>query len=87
MNADINGVIAQFGDRARSEIAAGLPSGLLTGVPFLIKECMLMMKGAPYRLGCRLPDGFTSPNDTEPMIRFRNAGLATFGTTSTPEMT
>lgn len=85
VNADINGVISRFGDRARSEIAAGLPEGPLTGVPFLIKECMLMMEGAPYRLGCRLLDGYTSPNDTELMIRFRKAGLVTFGTTSTPE--
>lgn len=85
VNTDINGVISQFGDRARSEIAAGLPAGPLAGVPFLIKECMLMMKGAPYRLGCKLLDGYSSPNDTELMIRFRKAGLVTFGTTSTPE--
>jgi amidase len=85
VNGDLNCVLAILGDRARDAIDAGLPKGPLTGVPFLIKECMLLMKGAPYRLGCRLLDGYTSPNDTELMIRFRKAGLVTFGTTSTPE--
>lgn len=85
VNGDINSVISLFGDRARKAIAEGLPAGPLSGVPFLIKECMLMMEGAPYRLGCKLLDGYTSPNDTELFIRFRRAGLVTFGTTSTPE--
>ncbi len=85
VNGDVNCILALFGERARDTIRAGLPKGPLTGVPFLIKECMLLMEGAPYRLGCRLLEGYTSPNDTELMIRFRNAGLVTFGTTSTPE--
>ncbi len=85
VNGDVNCVLALLVDRARDAIKAGLPKGTLTGVPFLIKECMLLMEGAPYRLGCRLLEGYASPNDTELMIRFRNAGLVTFGTTSTPE--
>ncbi|MGE4251508.1 MAG: amidase [Parvibaculaceae bacterium] len=85
VNGDVNCVLAVLEDRARDAIKAGLPKGPLTGVPFLIKECMLLMEGAPYRLGCRLLEGYASPNDTELMIRFRNAGLVTFGTTSTPE--
>jgi amidase len=85
VNGDLNCILAILSDRARVAVNAGLPKGPLTGVPFLIKECMLLMKGAPYRLGCRLLDGYTSPNDTELMIRFRKAGLVTFGTTSTPE--
>jgi amidase len=55
-------------------------------VPFLIKECMLTMKGAPYRLGCRILEGFVAKSDTELMNRFRRAGFVTFGTTSTPEI-
>ena len=85
VTGEVNSVLSLFGDRARNEIAGGLPAGPLSGVPFLIKECMLMMKGAPYRLGCKLLEGYTAPSDTELMIRFRQAGLVTFGTTSTPE--
>ncbi|MGE3876243.1 MAG: amidase [Parvibaculaceae bacterium] len=85
VNGDVNCVLALLEDRARDTVKAGLPKGPLAGVPFLIKECMLLMEGAPYRLGCRLLEGYASPNDTELMIRFRNAGLVTFGTTSTPE--
>lgn len=85
VNGDVNCILALLGDRARGDIGAGLPAGPLSGVPFLIKECMLLMEGAPYRLGCRLLEGYVSPNDTELMIRFRKAGLVTFGTTSTPE--
>lgn len=85
VNGEINGVLAVMPERAKSSIEAGLPEGPLTGVPFLIKECMLMMKGAPCRNGSRMMEGFVAPSDTELMKRFRQAGLVTFGTTSTPE--
>jgi len=86
VNGDVNCVLALMEERAHKAIKDGLPDGPLKGVPFLIKECMLMLEGAPYRNGSRLLEGFVAPNDTELMHRFRRAGLVTFGTTSTPEV-
>lgn len=85
VNGALNCMLALLPEEARSVVKHGSPSGPLGGVPFLVKECVLLMKGAPYRLGSRLLEGFVAPYDTELMTRFRRAGLVTFGTTSTPE--
>lgn len=85
VNGALNCILALLPDAARDTLGTGVPRGPLGGVPFLVKECVLMMKGAPYRLGSRLLEGFVAPYDTELMTRFRRAGLVAFGTTSTPE--
>ncbi|TAM09230.1 MAG: amidase [Nevskiaceae bacterium] len=85
VNGTLNCILAMLPDAARETVRAGVPRGPFGGVPFLVKECVLMMKGAPYRLGSRLLEGFVAPYDTELMARFRRAGLIAFGTTSTPE--
>lgn len=60
--------------------------GPFAGVPFLIKDLVLHAKGVPTRSGTRMTgDGITFPYDTELMARFRRAGLATLGRTTTPE--
>ncbi|MFG2647839.1 amidase [Streptomyces sp. NPDC048436] len=58
----------------------------LAGVPFLIKDIAVAMAGKPMELGSRLAVGNVAAADSALMVRFRRAGLVTFGRTSTPEM-
>src|SRR5271168_2982950 len=50
----INSLSQIFPDRARSAIAAGLPDGPFHGVPFLVKDVSVSLKGAPTLNGSRL---------------------------------
>ena len=60
--------------------------GPFAGVPFLVKDLVLHAEGVPVRAGSRMTgDGIPFPYDTDLMARFRRAGLATLGRTTTPE--
>lgn len=85
LNPELNAVVTVLREQAAAEIAAGLPEGPFTGVPFLIKELVLHAAGVPMQMGSRLARGLVLPHDTELMARFRRAGLVTIATTSTPE--
>ncbi|MBD0424657.1 amidase [Streptomyces sp. TRM S81-3] len=58
----------------------------LAGVPFLIKDIGVSMAGRRMELGSRLAAGHVARADSSLMLRFRRAGLVTFGRTATPEM-
>lgn len=61
-------------------------SAPLAGVPFLIKDIAVSMAGKRMEMGSRLAAGNVSGADSSLMLRFRRAGLVTFGRTTTPEM-
>ncbi|MER7716286.1 amidase [Streptomyces flaveolus] len=61
-------------------------SAPLAGVPFLIKDIGVAMAGRRTELGSRLAAGNVARADSSLMLRFRSAGLVTFGRTATPEM-
>lgn len=86
LNPKLNAVLQTLPKQAEAEIAAGLPSGPFTGVPFLIKELVLHAKGVRCEMGSKLARGFVPSADTELMARFRRAGLVLVGTTQTPEI-
>ncbi|MGF6114617.1 amidase [Janthinobacterium lividum] len=56
------------------------------GVPFLIKDVAVTMAGQRSEAGSRLGAGHVAQADSHLMTQFRQAGLVTFGRTSTPEM-
>ncbi|MNK44837.1 6-aminohexanoate-cyclic-dimer hydrolase [compost metagenome] len=56
------------------------------GVPFLIKDVAVTMAGKLSEAGSRLGAGHVAALDSHLMTQFRQAGLITFGRTSTPEM-
>lgn len=85
LNPGLNAVVSTIEDRAKAEIAKGLPKGRFEGVPFLIKELVLGYEGLPINMGSKLAEGFSFPTDSELMTRFRKAGFVTVGTTTTPE--
>ncbi|MEO9386530.1 amidase family protein, partial [Chromobacterium phragmitis] len=85
VNPQINAVIETWQPEL-SGIAPALERGSpLAGVPFLIKDVGVTMAGRKIEFGSRLAQGFTAAADSILMRRFRQAGLATLGRTTTPE--
>jgi amidase len=84
-NPAINAVVARFDDDARRAVAAGLPEGPFTGVPFLIKDITIHVTGTGTTNGSRLFAGAVSDHDSEIVARYRRAGLVILGKTNTPE--
>jgi amidase len=85
LNPTINSVCRTLPD-GPSAIAAGLPKGPFTGVPFLTKELIPHAKGVRCDAGSRLAEGLIAPHDSELMARFRRAGFVHAGTTQSPEL-
>jgi amidase len=86
VNPQVNAVIHLMEARARAAIAAGLPAGPFTGVPFLVKDLMTACAGEPMRMGSRLFQDYVPQADEELTRRYRAAGLVIFGKTNTPEL-
>jgi amidase len=61
-------------------------TGPFAGVPFLIKDTGPMAAGVPFFCGSRAVPGVIAQRDHDLMTRFRAAGLATLGLTTTPEL-
>jgi amidase len=86
VNEKLNAVIDRFDEEAKAAVMRGLPDGPLSGVPFLIKDIGVWMKGHPTAAGSRLFKG--SPPaaiDSALIAAYRRAGLVLFGKTNTPE--
>jgi amidase len=70
---------------ARRSIAQGLPAGAFQGVPFLLKDLLSILAGAPLSFGCKALKDFVPDHDSELVRRFKQAGLVILGKTNTPE--
>jgi amidase len=82
VNPALNALVGELFDEPLPYAA----SGPFAGVPFAIKDLVLHAQGVPTRLGSRLTgQGVPFPYDTDLMTRFKQAGLATLGRTSSPE--
>ncbi|MEU6313106.1 amidase [Streptomyces sp. NPDC047014] len=81
VNPSLNAVVESWpaGD---SPVPGSTP---LAGVPFLIKDLAVSMRGKRVELGSRLAEGNVAAEDSFLMRRFRRAGLVTLGRTATPE--
>ena len=84
-DAAIGAVVHVQDGVARSAIAAGLPDGPFTGVPFLVKDLGCEAIDLPTSMGSRVFDGYCYTYDSEIYVRLRAAGLVTFARTTTPE--
>ena len=86
VNGKLNAVIDRFDDEARQAIKDGLPEGPLRGVPYLIKDIGVWMKGHPTAAGSRLfKQSPPAAMDSALISAYRRAGLVMFGKTNTPE--
>lgn len=81
----INCFAALYPDLAREQIAAGLPAGPYTGVPFITKDLAVAVRGAPLTGGSRAYKDVVAADDSTLTKRYREAGLVFFGSTTTPE--
>ena len=61
LNPEINAVGTRLYDQARAAIAAGLPSGPFTGVPYLLKDLGAHYAGAVTSYGSVLFKDFAGP--------------------------
>jgi amidase/6-aminohexanoate-cyclic-dimer hydrolase len=86
VNPRINAVVHLAVERARQAIAAGPPQGPFTGVPFLLKDLGAEAVGYPTHNGSRFFANTEWTYDSEIYLRFRAAGLVTFGRTTSPEL-
>ena len=85
-NPAFNAVVHKLYDHARAAIAAGLPAGPFTGVPYLLKDLYTDLEGTPCENGSRLFAGYVSRSDGPQVTRSKAAGLVILGKTTTAEL-
>jgi amidase len=85
VNPAINAIVHQQYDKARKAVAAGLPDGPLTGVPYLIKDLGFFETGEPATFGSSLFKDFVADHETAYVARCKKAGLVFIGRSATPE--
>jgi len=84
-NPALNAVVHKAYDEARTVASGELPKAPFAGVPFLIKDLGVHVKGWPLTSGSRYTAGEVSTDDSELIRRHRAAGLVLLGKTNTPE--
>ena len=82
----VNAVVSRLDDQARAAVAAGLPQGPFTGVPFALKDLGLECVGSPTTNGSRFFRDNVGRHDSELVARYRRAGLVIVGRTNAPEL-
>ncbi|HXH11013.1 MAG TPA: amidase [Alphaproteobacteria bacterium] len=85
-NPTVNAVVMPLYDYGRQAIAAGLPDGPLSGVPFLLKDLSAALAGTPTTRACRFFADAVPAADSEQVKRLKRAGLVIFGKTNTCEL-
>ncbi|HEY8566925.1 MAG TPA: amidase [Beijerinckiaceae bacterium] len=85
VNPAINAVVYRAEDLARARLREPL-DGPFAGVPFLVKDLSLTVKGLPQTNGSRFWQGYVPDADATLAERHRAAGLVTLGRTASTEM-
>jgi amidase/6-aminohexanoate-cyclic-dimer hydrolase len=81
----INAVVNRMYDRAEAAIAAGLPAGPFSGVPYLLKDLGVYYAGAVTSSGSAFFRDAVADHDSEIVARMKRAGLVILGKTNTSE--
>jgi amidase len=84
-NPAVNAVVNRMYDRAEAAIAAGLPEGPFTGVPYLLKDLGVYYTGAVTSAGSAFFRDAVADHDSEIVARMKRAGLVIMGKTNTSE--
>ena len=84
-NPRVNAVTTKLYDQARAAARAALPEGPFRGVPFLLKDILAALAGAPLAAGSRFLAGWTPPGNSLLVDRFLRAGVIVLGKTNLPE--
>lgn len=85
LNPALNAVTADMRDLALRDIAAGLPEGPFTGVPFALKDEYLFYDGFPCDFASRLGKGTQTDYTSTLVRRYLDAGLVITAKTNLPE--
>jgi Asp-tRNA(Asn)/Glu-tRNA(Gln) amidotransferase A subunit family amidase len=85
-NPGLNAVVMKLYDYGRQAIAAGLPDGPFTGVPFLLKDLSAALAGVPTTRASKFFADAVPAEDSEQVQRLKRAGLVIFGKTNTCEL-
>ena len=85
-NPAINAVVTRMDEQARAALAAGLPAGPFTGVPYLLKDLGALYTGVVTSYGGTLFADNVADHDSEMTLRLKRAGLVIVGKSNTPEM-
>lgn len=86
VNPAVNAVIHKMYDEARRSAKNARGEAPFSGVPFLVKDLGMEIKGTPMRVGCKGYSNYVSPDDSFVVGKMRAAGLVIFGKTNTPEL-
>ena len=86
LNPRFNFMAQRHYDHARKAIAAGLPKGSFTGVPWLLKDLNTHIAGELSEGGSRFYKGNRATVTSELVTRIERAGFVVFGKTTTPEL-
>src|SRR5271155_4224603 len=86
-NPAINAIVHKAYDEARATAKGDLPDGPFRGVPFLVKDLLIQVKGWPRTSGSRFAAnaGVVDTEDSGLMKRYRSSGVLTLGKTTLPE--
>ncbi len=85
VNPKLNAVTRLMADEAHAVAQSGTPAGPLGGVPFLVKDLGVQVKGTATTAGSRLLADNVAVADSALVAAYRRAGLVIFGKTNTPE--
>jgi amidase len=85
INPKINAIINPLYKQAK-QAQAHLPSGIFSGVPFLLKDLLGDLKGIPTSNGSSAYEGLVPTEDSTLVHRFKQSGVNIFGKTNTPEL-
>jgi len=84
-NPTLNAVVHKAYDEARTTAASQLPDGPFKGVPFLIKDLGVRVKGWPRTSASRFALVDADEEDSILTTRYRESGVVLAGKTNTPE--
>src|SRR5438128_291529 len=74
-NPAVNAVVNRMYDRAEAAIAAGLPAGPFTGVPYVLKDLGVYYAGTVTSAGSAFFRDAVADHDSEIVARMKRAGL------------
>jgi amidase len=86
VNGELNAVVHKHYEEARATVNAGPPAGPFCGVPFLLKDLHMMMRGTCTTNGSGMFRDKVADHDSTLVQRYREAGLVIFGKTNSPEL-
>lgn len=85
LNPRLNAIVTPLYEQAHQTVKAGLPEGPFTGVPYVFKELVVSVEGAPTTSASRLFADNMPVVDSEIVRRCRQAGLVVIGKTNSSE--